>query len=378
MVWYLQALADDRGSWRTEVAPLPFRVGRRENCQLRLSSPSISGEHAVIGTSEAGELYIDDLGSTNGTFVNLQQISGRVMLSVGDVLHFADQEFRLVGPDGGSVRSTATVNPDVIQAMRGSAVRRSRLENFIRDRQFQVLFQPIFSLRDGEILGYEALGRSILETDFSNADDMFSEANRLSLCRELSEALRFVSSLEARHLSRAHKIFLNTHPEELDDQPRLLRSIDEFLESVDQRQIVIEIHEMAASNTESFGALRAQLAARGIELAFDDFGRGQSRFLELSEFSPQFVKFDRVTIALPGAASGARSDMIRAMVEQVHRLGQLAVAEGIETQEELDLCRDLGFDFGQGFLLGRPRPADEPPTLTGWPSVTDGKDATPP
>jgi len=104
------------------------------------------------------------------------------------------------------------------------------------------------------------------------------------------------------------------------------------------------------------------LEERGVGLAFDDFGRGQSRFLELAELRPEFVKFDRATIAGAREMGDSKARMIETLVEMVHAMGQSALAEGIETVEELDFCRELGFDYGQGYLLGRPRPADEPPT----------------
>ena len=77
MTWYLEALADERGAWRTEITPMPFRIGRRDSCHLRLNSASISGQHAVIDVGPAETLVVEDLGSTNGTFVNLNRVDGR-------------------------------------------------------------------------------------------------------------------------------------------------------------------------------------------------------------------------------------------------------------------------------------------------------------
>ncbi len=365
MTWYLEALGDERGAWRTEITPVPFRIGRQDSCHLRLSSASISGQHALIDYGPLETLVIEDLGSTNGTFVNLHRVDGRARLSNGDVIHFADQEYRVCGEEPANVRSTAAVNPDVIRAMRSAAERRKALEEFIRDRRFQALFQPIVDLKYGRTMGYEALGRAVAADFFRSVDELFTEAKRLSLSLELSEALRFVSAGEIQNLPLDLSVFINTHPFELHDQPRLLKSIDEFLESVGSRKVVIEIHEMAITDVPQFLDLRNELERRGVALAFDDFGRGQSRFLELAALKPQYVKFDRA--AIEGASDGgeSRASMIGTLVDLVHKMGQMAIAEGIETQAELDFCRELGFDYGQGYLLGRPRPSDESPTVGG-------------
>ncbi len=363
MTWYLEALAEEGRAWRTEINPLPFRVGRRDSCHMRLNSASISGLHASIDLDSEANLVLEDLGSTNGTFVNLRRVEGRVDLAVGDVVHFADQEFRQCGAEPSSVRSTAAVNPEVIRAMRGAAERRLALEQFIRDQRFKALFQPIVDLRYGRTMGYEALGRAVAADFFRDTDEMFSEAKRLSLSLELSEALRRVSAAEIAKLPRDLSVFINTHPYELHDQPRLLESIDEFLRSVGPRKVVIEIHEMAITDVTRFLDLRNELERRGVALAFDDFGRGQSRFLELAALKPAYVKFDRS--AIEGARDGgeSRSSMIAALVDLVHKMGQQAVAEGIETEEELEFCRELRFDYGQGYLLGRPKPSGEPTTV---------------
>lgn len=364
--WYLEALADERGAWRTEVNPLPFRVGRRDNCHLRLRSASISGVHAEFASGDEGELIVKDLGSTNGTFVNLQRVESGTRVKEGDVVHFADQEFRVYGTDPAGMRSTAAVNPDVIQAMRGAAERRTALEAFIKERHFDVSFQPIVALETGGTYAFEALGRSVVHDFFKNTDEMFSEAKRLSLSLELSEALRFVAGSEAGQLPDSKPVFINTHPFELHAPNRLLDSLDQFRDEVGDRKVVMEIHEMAITDVKDFLSLRQELVGRNVDLAFDDFGRGQSRLLELSELRPEFVKFDRSAIE-GGQSRGRRhGEMIKALVKMVHRMDRKTVAEGIETEEELEFCQSIGFDYGQGYLLGRPRPSDEPSTVDGF------------
>ena len=360
---FLEAQSEGRGAWRQPVRPLPFRVGRRETSHLRLVSPSISGEHAVLMADEDGQMYVEDLGSTNGTFVNLRRVEGRARVQVGDVLHFADQEFRLQGAEGAGMRSTAAVEPGVLDAMRGLVARRSSLEEAIAQRAFDVLFQPIVDLRTEEVVGHEALTGA--GGAFVNTDEMFSEAHRLSMSLDLSEIVREITAERIQDLADGGLLFINTHPDELDKTPRLLQSLDRFRARAEGFRLVVEIHEMAVTDVSDFTGFRDELEARDIALAFDDFGRGRSRFLELAELRPEYVKFDRAVISSAREITPKRKSMIEALVRLVHDMGAAVLAEGIETPEELRMCRDLEFDMGQGYLLGRPKPPDEPPTVTG-------------
>lgn len=363
MSLFLEAQSDGRGAWRQPIRPLPFRVGRRETSHLRLVSASISGEHAILMADESGQLFVQDLGSTNGTFVNLKRVDGRVPIHVGDVLHFADQEFRLKGVEATSGRSTAAVEPEVLDAMRGLVARRSSLEEAMAHRAFDVLFQPIVDLRTQEVVGHEALTGA--GGAFINTDEMFSEAHRLRLSIELSEIVREITAERIQDLSTGGLLFINTHPDELNENRRLLESLDRFQARAAGFRLVVEIHEMAVTDVSDFAGFRDELEARDIALAFDDFGRGRSRFLELAELRPEYVKFDRAVISSQREITPKRKSMIQSLVRLVHDMDAAVLAEGIETTEELRMCRDLAFDMGQGYLLGRPKPPDEPPTATG-------------
>jgi EAL domain-containing protein (putative c-di-GMP-specific phosphodiesterase class I) len=89
-------------------------------------------------------------------------------------------------------------------------------------------------------------------------------------------------------------------------------------------------------------------------LAFDDFGAGQARIAELAEIRPDHLKFDRRIITGLDVADPSRRRFVQSLIQAVHDLGILALAEGIETQGEFEVCRDLGFETAQGFYLGLP------------------------
>lgn len=95
-VWYLERFESwNQGMRRIKVRALPFLVGRRSGCDLWLTSNKVSQRHAEIFQRD-DSLWLRDLGSTNGTFVNGEQVSAERRLDDGDVLHFANFEFRLI------------------------------------------------------------------------------------------------------------------------------------------------------------------------------------------------------------------------------------------------------------------------------------------
>ena len=93
--WYLEGYVEGSERLRRfQIHQLPFRVGRHESSGLVLNSAQVSRHHAEIDL-RAGALVVKDLASTNGTFVNHQSIS-EIQLRHGDIVHFGDQEFRVI------------------------------------------------------------------------------------------------------------------------------------------------------------------------------------------------------------------------------------------------------------------------------------------
>lgn len=102
-----------------------------------------------------------------------------------------------------------------------------------------------------------------------------------------------------------------------------------------------------------------ELTHLGIGLAYDDFGAGEGRLTELAEVPPQYLKFDRKLIQNLHAASDGKRRLVESLVRMVHDLGVAALAECIETQQESEACKEVGFDYAQGYYFGKPLPASE-------------------
>src|SRR5690606_10088000 len=122
-------------------------------------------------------------------------------------------------------------------------------------------------------------------------------------------------------------------------------------------QVVVEIHEGAIHDPKMTIDFCIRARDLGYKVAYDDFGAGQSRLLELIKAPPDYLKFDSCLIRDVHQCNPYQSRMLKMLVDTCHNFAVIAVAEGIETIEEAEACRHLGFDLAQGFHFGRPRPA---------------------
>ena len=98
----------------------------------------------------------------------------------------------------------------------------------------------------------------------------------------------------------------------------------------------------------------SSLKALGRDVAFDDFGAGQARIVELSEVRPQYVKFDRSIIRNLDVADTPRQRVMSSLVAMVREVGIIPLCEGVETAEESAACLEAGFELSQGYFHGRP------------------------
>jgi EAL domain-containing protein (putative c-di-GMP-specific phosphodiesterase class I) len=213
-------------------------------------------------------------------------------------------------------------------------------------------FQPIVAIHSTSVEGYEILGRSRL-FGLTTPHSMFSAAAVLDLESELSRMMRNEGLACAQALPGNPLLFANTHPAELQEDGVLEFSLRELRESAPSARMVLEIHEAAVTCVKQMRELRAVLNELNIGLAYDDFGAGQARLVELGEVPPDYLKFDIELIHEIDHASPERQRMLASLVNIVKDLGIASLAEGVETQAEHEVCRQMGFDFVQGFLYGK-------------------------
>jgi EAL domain-containing protein (putative c-di-GMP-specific phosphodiesterase class I) len=353
---YLQHFPAHNGpAHRIVLDPLPFRIGRDKKTNYTISSKQISKEHAEIAWS-GDELVIRDLGSTNGTFVNGKQIDETTLRS-GDIIHVAHEEFRFVGNSEGlpeSNRSEFLFTERVEGKVPASVIYgRQCLQEMLGQKSVQMLFQPIVHLDSLELFGYEALARGTHSHLSIKPGDLFGLAERCGLAPSLSQMFRQKAIDAASRLPGTGFLFLNLHPAEMEDD-RLIQSLRSVVGPTGW-QLVLEIHENASGDLETWKKFRRQVQELDMQVAYDDFGAGQARFLELTELPPDFVKLD-MSLIRNLHQSASRQKLIQAIVQNGREQGVQVIAEGVESDEEAQVCRILGCNYGQGFLFGHPQP----------------------
>jgi EAL domain-containing protein (putative c-di-GMP-specific phosphodiesterase class I) len=189
-------------------------------------------------------------------------------------------------------------------------------------------------------------------------NELFQIAETIGAEVDLSVLLRRRSIATCGTLEGEYCYFFNTHPTELADDS-LVSSLQEARDEWPDLTIAIEIHESSVTDPAGIKRLQKDLRELDMLLVYDDFGAGQARLLELADVPPAYLKFDRSLIHEIDSAPAARVKLLEALVQMALELEIEIIAEGLERQEEVDRCRDLGFSWGQGFLLGRPSPCEE-------------------
>jgi EAL domain-containing protein (putative c-di-GMP-specific phosphodiesterase class I) len=330
------------------LTSLPFRVGRKSGLSLTLPRNTVSGSHAEFYEQQLA-LWIRDLNSTNGTFVNGDRLTAPRELHDNDLVQFADTPFRLNRSESNHPSHTRSKNAC------DQALALVQMDRLFEGKSVVPHYQPIIDLRSNTIVAYEILARSRL-VGLETPEFMFNAAAHLGLTTALSEELRRVAINESSRFGDAPHLFLNTHPCELQTQT-LLESCEALRRSAPNHRITVEIHEAAITEVAEMAALRRGLSDINMTLAFDDFGAGQARLVELAEVRPHYIKFDRSMIKNLHTADASRVRVVAGLVAMVNDLGIISLAEGVETTEERDACVAAGFVLSQGFHHGRPMPA---------------------
>ena len=328
----------------------PVYIGRDASLEVRISHPTVSQVHAEV-LCAGGRLWIRDLSSRNGTFVNGNRVHEPHPVGLGDILQFGSVVFRLAEHDDGGLAATEhTAADDMALAV-------SQFDKLLVDGRLVPFYQPIVANRGSSPVAYEVLARSGM-FGLRTPKELFRTAAILCRTGELSHLCR-LEGVKATPEDQSPHLFLNTSPLELCDLGMLLKSLDEIRALRGDQPLTLEVHESALVEVQTLTVLCQELATRKISLAFDDFGTGESRLAELVDARPKFVKFDRRLCAVDQLACRDGKRLIAALLRMVHDLGIVSIAEGIETPQAADICRDLGFQLMQGFYFGVPAKASE-------------------
>ena len=231
-------------------------------------------------------------------------------------------------------------------------------------------YQPIISLSSRELVGFEALIRwrhpqrgLILPSEFIPiAEDMglivpIGEWLLAEACRQLKIWQQKFASLPQRETL---KISVNVTSQQF-QQPQLIQRLDEVLLTTGLNASCLQLEITESMLVESGGAIQkilGQIKQRKIKLSIDDFGTGYSSLSYLSSFPIDNLKIDRSFIEGMNC-DAEKLAIVRTIITLAKTLGMDTIAEGIETAEQLTQLKNLGCQFGQGYLLGEPLDVQE-------------------
>ena len=233
----------------------------------------------------------------------------------------------------------------------------------IRHHEFEPWFQPKVELRTSRVCGAEVLVRWCRVHAAPLPPDRFLAAvTKAGLMRALTLGLAARSAQYLQRVAARGKGFtlsLNVCPTLLDDPAfgdALARALVDA--GATSQEVVLEITENAAARNQA-AALEnlTRLRMRGFELSIDDFGTGFSSLAQLVRTPFSELKIDRTFVSRLVTDDATRA-LVEAVVGLARRLGLRTVAEGIETEAELEILLDLDCDMGQGYLFARPMPVN--------------------
>lgn len=219
--------------------------------------------------------------------------------------------------------------------------------------------QPIADLRTGHVYGYEALVRADWQGELIGAGPLLQAAAAHGQARAFDALARRGAIRQAYpHLQPHEVLFINFAPGVIYNPDVCLQTTFQACREVgaDFSRLLFEVTESEAfPDLNLLQRILERYRAEGAQVALDDLGAGHTSLSFLARLRPDIVKLDRALI------SGVKDDdprlmLIQALIRYAHDLGIRVVAEGVETESELRLLRELGADYAQGYFLGRPAP----------------------
>ena len=313
-----------------------------ERIQERLGIPFIEGEQKVVTTASIGIAFCATTYNNSEELVRDAEIA----------MYRAKRE--------GKARCQVFDN-----AMHASAVKRLRLETDLRRAlelgEFRVHYQPIVSLQNGRIVGFEALSR------WQRAEGLLSPAHFIQVADETGIIVpmnRLLLREACLHLRAWHAQFFCNPPLTMSvnitsrefAQPDLASQIKSILDEVgiDPSSLNVEITEtIAMADPQRSSLVLSQLKALGVHLSIDDFGTGYSSLSRLQGFQVDTLKIDRSFISKIDSDSKT-NEIVRIIIMLAHNLGLRVVAEGAETAAQVRLLKQLQCELAQGYFFARP------------------------
>jgi EAL domain-containing protein (putative c-di-GMP-specific phosphodiesterase class I) len=277
------------------------------------------------------------------------------LMSAAEAVHAAHSGLSgnvIGGSRPADVRPDVQADGDGKRAEGGDA---ELVRRFLEPGRIETYFQPIVDLWEGRVFAYEALTR-FKEADgtFTHPLIIFEAARTAGLIKELDLACVRSALLRYGTLNTEAKLFLNLNRETFISMEDHIQEID--LTCVKGERLVIELTEQSiVGERAKVLAVKNRLLELGVGIAFDDAGTGEVSFREVGEIRPAYVKFDRQLVS-GITRSALKQRHVLSMRAFARGIGARTIAEGIELSSEFNYFRGARLDFGQGYLIGKPKP----------------------
>ena len=236
---------------------------------------------------------------------------------------------------------------------------RQEFLDLLHNQEISSVLQPIISLRDGAVFGYEALGRGPAGTVLENPETLIQCALENGCMLELEHLFRRSALRAARQIPTGIRLFLNVNPNIIQDPHFGMGFTKEYLTrfAISAEDIVFEITEReSVENLRGFKQIIEHYKGQNYQISIDDAGAGYSGLNLISDVQPHFIKLDMRLIR------GVDKDLTRqALIKSMQEFAALThtriIAEGIETEEELATLISFDVPYGQGYFIRKPAPS---------------------
>lgn len=230
------------------------------------------------------------------------------------------------------------------------------LKNIIESKNLATVYQPIISLKNGDIFGYEALSRGPADSSLYSPGVLFPLAEKSGYLYPIEKITRQLAIERFAGFSPEQKLFLNFNPQIVNDPQFAGGQTKAILEKRGLRpqNIVWEITERTSiKDFTTFKHALEHYRKQGYLIAIDDAGAGYSSLQSIAELQPDFIKID-MSLVKGIAGCPVKQALLETFVTFASKINSALIAEGIEEEEDLKTLKRLGVTYGQGFYIAKP------------------------
>ncbi len=337
---------DATSSAHIPLSAANVRVGRVAGYELKLASDNVSRTHAELRV-DSDQLFVVDLNSTNGTYVNGSRITGEREIFDGDEIYFADMRFT-VHFDVTGVVAEFSLNDLLTQPRPEDAAFDALLNG--ADVAFEFCAVVLMEKRKTLAFQYVAKGcHPDLPESLAHLSDM---AERLGKVADLFEMIRAQAVTNGSPLTENKlSLVLAGHPLELEDLPRLISGLQALRKRFPKQSLVFEICAAEHLDPGKLSVLVAGLRKLKILLSFGQFSAKVNELERLLAHRPKILSLNAVLTSELTTASSLRRNMIESLVTIARREGARVLGAGISNPDEMELAEQLGVELFEGRIV---------------------------